>query len=66
MQFSTVLDTLDNHTCQRTHLTVGVFLYHLAQQRHTPITIAIVEATHTLDEEELGTVGAMWEAFCRE
>ena len=66
MQSSAILNAFDNHTSQRADLAVGIFLHHLPQQFHTTVTIAVVESAHAVDEEELGTVGTLWETLRRE
>ena len=66
MQSSAILNAFDNHTSQWTDLAVGISLYHFPQQFHTTITIAVVEAAHTVDEEEFGTVGTLWKSLRRE
>ena len=66
MQSSAILNAFDNHTSQRADLAVGISLHHLPQQFQTTVTIAVVESAHAVDEEELGTVGTLWETFRRE
>ena len=56
MESATFLYTLDNHTSQRTDLTLRIFLNHLLQTFHTPVAIAFVQQAETIDEDELRTI----------
>ena len=65
VQSATFLYTLDDHTCQRTDLTLRIFLNHLLQTFHTPVAITCVQKTQAIDEDKLCTVSALWESTLR-
>ena len=57
MESTTFLHALDNHTCQRTDLTLRIFLNDLLQTFHTSVAITFVQKAESIDEDELRTMG---------
>ena len=61
-----LLHALDDHTCQFAHLALRIFLHHLLHTFQATVAVAFVQVHHTVDEDELRTVGTQWEPLFRE
>ena len=66
VQSSAFLYTLDDHTCQWRHLALRIFLHHLTHILQTLLRLSVVQLTQSFDEDELITVGPLWETLCRQ
>ena len=62
----TGFDAIDNHTGQRSQLTIGVFGDQRVEVSQTTLTVAIIEFGQSSDEHKLITVGAKREMHLRQ